>query len=200
MLPLLRIETLAANRVTALLPALSRLRIAVFRDWPYLYDGTAAQEEDHLAPFIRSPSAALVVAFDGDMPVGCSSCLKLTEADDGIAAPFRTQGLDPAEHFYLGESVLLPPYRGRGAGVAFFTAREAHARAASDCRYATFCAVRRADDHPMKPPGAATLHAFWRHRGYAPVPGLACSMRWKQVDSAGKVANTLDFWRKDLRA
>jgi GNAT superfamily N-acetyltransferase len=172
----------------------------VFRDWPYLYDGNAAQEEDYLAPFIRSPSAALVVAFDDDTPVGCSTCLKLEEADDEIAAPFRAMGLDPAEHFYFGESVLLPAYRGRGAGVAFFTAREAHARAVSDCRYATFCAVRRPDDHPMKPPGAATLHEFWRHCGYAPVPGLACAMRWKQVDSAGKVENTLDFWRKDLRA
>jgi hypothetical protein len=59
--------------------------------------------------------------------------------------------------------------------------------------------VRRPADHPLKPPGAATLHDFWRHRGYTPVPGLACTMTWKQVDTEGEVANTLDFWRRRIR-
>jgi GNAT superfamily N-acetyltransferase len=108
-------------------------------------------------------------------------------------------GLDPAGYFYFGESVLLPQYRGRGAGVAFFAAREAHALAASSCNFATFCAVRRPDDHPLKPAGAGTLHEFWRHRGYAPVPGLACTMVWTQVGSEVEVANTLDFWRRKIR-
>ena len=52
----------------------------------------------------------------------------------------------------------------------------------------------------MRPAGAGDLQGFWRRRGYAPVPGLACVMAWKQVDSAGEVANTLDFWRRELRA
>lgn len=195
----LRIETFAHGRAAPLIPALSRLRQAVFRDWPYLYRGTAAEEEEYLAPFIKGPSAALVVAFDGAEPVGCATCMALTEALEEVVAPFLAMGLDPADHFYFGESVLLPQYRGRGAGVAFFAAREAHALAASACSYATFCAVRRPDDHPLKPPGATTLHEFWRHRGYAPVPGLACTMAWTQVDSEGEVANTLDFWRRKIR-
>lgn len=199
MAPPLRIETFAQGRAAPLIPALSRLRMAVFRDWPYLYAGSAEQEAEYLAPFVASPGAALVVAFDGETPVGCATCLPLAEADAEIADPFRAVGLDPADHFYFGESVLLPEYRGRGAGVAFFAAREAHALAASTCAYATFCSVRRPEQHPLKPPGAGTLHDFWRHRGYAPVPGLACTMRWQQVDSAGEVANTLDFWRRRIR-
>jgi len=197
--PDLRIACLAGAAAAPLLPALARLRLQVFRDWPYLYDGDAAAEEAYLAPFVQSPRAGLVVAFDGADPVGCATCLPLTDAESGIVSPFMTRGCDPATHFYFGESVLLPAYRGRGAGVAFFTAREAHALAVSDCAFATFCAVRRPDDHPLRPPGAATLHEFWRHRGYVPVPGLACRMRWKQVDTPGEVENTLDFWRKRLR-
>jgi GNAT superfamily N-acetyltransferase len=199
MAPPLRFETFARGRAAPLIPALSRLRMAVFRDWPYLYDGSAAQEEEYLAPFIAGPSAALVVAFDGAEPVGCATCMALEEALDEVVAPFRAMGLDPEAHFYFGESVLLPQYRGRGAGVAFFAAREAHALAVSACAYATFCAVRRPDDHKLRPAGAGTLHGFWRNRGYAPVPGLACTMAWKQVDSAGEVTNTLDFWRRRIR-
>ena len=188
-----------AERVAPLVPALARLRQAVFRDWPYLYDGAAAEEREYLSPFARSQRSGLVVAFDGQIPVGCATCLPLEDADAAISAPFAAHGLDIGAHFYFGESVLLAPYRGRGAGVAFFAAREAHALAVSACSHATFCAVRRPDEHPLKPPGAGTLHAFWHHRGYAPVPGLACTMRWKQVDGDGAVENTLDFWRRRLR-
>jgi len=197
--PPLHIETLTADRVAPLLPALARLRMAVFRDWPYLYDGDGAEESAYLTPFTRSARAGLVVAFDGAAPVGCATCLPLEDADAAIAAPFRARGWDVADHFYFGESVLLPAYRGRGAGVAFFAAREAHALRVSACGFATFCAVRRADDHPSKPAGATTLHDFWRHRGYAPVPGLACIMRWKLVDTGGEVDHTLDFWRRRIR-
>ncbi len=194
----LRIETLSPERVAPLVPALAALRTAVFRDWPYLYDGDAAAEAEYLAPFIHSKRAGLVVAFDGAVPVGCATCLPLVDADAEIAAPFVAGGLDVGDHFYFGESVLLAGYRGRGAGVAFFAAREAHAQAVSACGFATFCAVRRPDAHPLKPADAEGLEGFWRRRGYAPMPGVACSMRWKQVDTAGEVTNTLDFWRRRL--
>ena len=38
-----RIETLTGAALTEALDDVARLRIAVFRDWPYLYDGTLVQ-------------------------------------------------------------------------------------------------------------------------------------------------------------
>jgi GNAT superfamily N-acetyltransferase len=198
-LPPLRIETYSAARLGPLLGELARLRMAVFRDWPYLYDGDAGFEERYLADFARAPSAALVVAYDGDTVVGCSSCLRLDEELDAVQAPFRAAGIDPGRVFYFGESVLLAPYRGRGAGVGFFAAREAHARATSECDFAAFCAVIRPGDHPLKPPGAAGLDGFWRRRGFTPYPDLVCRLAWKQVDGEGEVENLLSFWLKPLR-
>lgn len=196
---MVRTEFFAGAAMQPYLPALSRLRIAVFRDWPYLYDGSLENEQRHLAAFAAAPGAGLAVAFDGETPVGCSSCLPLRDEDEAIVAPFRARGLDPARFFYFGESVLLPAYRGQGIGVAFFRAREAHALAASDCDFAAFCAVRRPPDHPLRPPGAVPLDDFWRKRGFTPYPALACTMRWKQVDTADRVENVLSFWLKSLR-
>ena len=194
----LRIETFAGPAMTDVLPALARLRMAVFRDWPYLYDGTLEYEERHLADFAGAATAGLVVAFDGDTAVGCSSCVALAEEGANLNGPFVARGIDPAVVFYFGESVLLPAYRGQGAGVEFFAAREAHARRVSNCDYATFCAVMRADDHPMRPAGYVPLDAFWRRRGFVAYPDLVCRMRWKQVDTGAEVENRLAFWMKSL--
>lgn len=196
---MLRIEFFTGEAMRPYLAALARLRIAVFRDWPYLYDGSLENEQSHLAAFAACARAGLAVAFDDREPVGCSSCLPLADEDEYVLAPFRARGWDPARFFYFGESVLLPAYRGQGAGVKFFAAREAHARAVLDCDFATFCAVQRPADHPLKPPGAVPLDEFWRRRGFVPYPDLFCTMRWKQVDTEEKVANRLMFWLKPLR-
>lgn len=198
MIRMTRIEFFAGPAMLPHLPALARLRIAVFRDWPYLYDGSLDNERSYLASFAQSRNAGLAVAFDGDAAVGCSSCLPLAEEDDNVRAPFAQRGWDLGRFFYFGESVLLPAYRGQGIGVGFFRAREAHARAVSDADFATFCAVRRPPDHKLKPPGAVPLDAFWRKRGFTPYPDLVCTMHWKQVDGPGKAENTLSFWLKSL--
>lgn len=194
-----RVEFFAGAAMRPHLPALAKLRIAVFRDWPYLYDGEVNDEQVYLSELARSPRGGMAVAFDGAAPVGCSTCLPLTDAEPGIQAPFLDAGLDPTRYFYFGESVLLPAYRGQGIGVAFFREREAHARLVSDAECACFCAVERPADHPLRPAGAVPLNAFWQRRGYTHHPELACTMRWKQVDGADKATNRLSFWIKPLR-
>jgi GNAT superfamily N-acetyltransferase len=195
---MIRIKVFAGQAIVPHLPALARLRMEVFRAWPYLYEGNLANEEKHLTAFAASPRAALVVAFDDDEAVGCSSCLPLADEDKAITAPFVARGLNPKRFFYFGESVLLEAYRGHGIGVAFFREREAHARRVSDCDYACFCVVQRPDDHPLRAAGTVKLDEFWRKRGFTPYPDLSCTMEWKQVDTDRKVANRLSFWIKSL--
>jgi GNAT superfamily N-acetyltransferase len=196
---MVRTAFFAGEAIKPWLSHLARLRVAVFRDWPYLYEGSETNEQTYLSSFATCPNAGLAVALDGDSVVGCSTCLSLAAESDGIQAPFRARGWETARFLYFGESVLLHPYRGQGVGVAFFTLREAHARAVSACDYATFCAVQRPADHPLRPHGAVPLDEFWRRRGFSPYPDLACVMRWKQVDTTEPVANRLAFWIKPLR-
>ena len=192
-------ETRSGAAMRAVLPELQRLRVQVFRAWPYLYDGQENAEAGYSDVYATSQAAAAVVALDGDRYVGASTCLPLQDETPNVTAPFLARGLDPARFFYFGESVLLPAYRGQGIGVQFFAGREAHARAASDAEFACFCAVERPADHPARPPGHRDLDGFWRHRGYAPLPGLACTMRWKEVGQDAEAPHTLRFWVKSLR-
>ncbi len=193
----MRITTVGGEELHPHIPALARLRQAVFRDWPYLYEGTEAYEAGYLALYARSAHAALVIAWDGAEPVGFATCLPLADEMPNVVGPFRAAGLDPAEWFYFGESVLLRPYRGQGAGVQFFEKREAQARSCN-ARHAAFCAVQRPAGHPARPADAATLEGFWRNRGYAPQPTLTCTMRWRDLGDEDDSDHPMQFWTKTL--
>lgn len=193
----LTVETLTGAAIVPHLPALARLRITVFREFPYLYDGDEAYEERYLRTYVEAPLAAVVIARDGAEIVGASTCLPLSAETENVTAPFRARGLDLSRFFYFGESVLLKAYRGRGIGVAFFEHREAQARRAG-ADYATFCAVIRAPDDPRRPPDYVPLDAFWRHRGYTHYPDFVCTMRWKEVGAAEETDHHLSFWMKSL--
>jgi GNAT superfamily N-acetyltransferase len=182
-----------------LLPDLARLRVAVFRAWPYLYDGSEAYEAQYLRTYVKAPGAGIAVARDGAAAVGASTCLPLTEASEAVRAPFVAAGLDPADFFYFGESVLLDLYRGRGIGVRFFQLREARAAALGRARFVAFCAVDRPADHPDRPRGATGLDAFWAHRGYVRRRDLSCRMSWRDLGEAKESEKTLTFWMKSLR-
>ena len=193
-----RVLPLTGKDLAAALPALARLRIAVFRDWPYLYDGSLAYEEKYLARLVAADGAVMVAACDGEAIVGCATAAPLALAGEEFAAPFRARGLNPAGFFYCGESVLLPAWRGRGLGHAFFDRREAQARALGGFTHIAFCAVVRPEDHPLRPKNYSPLDAFWKKRGYAKAEGLVCRFAWKDVDQPAETEKTMQFWIKPL--
>jgi GNAT superfamily N-acetyltransferase len=195
----LTFETLAGRALHPLLPDLARLRIAVFREWPYLYEGDEAYERDYLRAYADAPGAAVVVCRDGARVVGAATCEPMTEGHAPVRRSFEAAGLDPARFCYFGESVLLREYRGRGAGVRFFVEREAQARRLG-LRFAAFCGVRRDAADPRRPADYVPLDEFWRKRGYAPRPDLTVTFDWKEPGEAAETPHLLGFWIKDLDA
>ena len=192
------VATLTGDALPAVIPDLAALRVRVFRAWPYLYDGSTAYEEDYLRIYLRSARSAVIVARQGGRIVGAATCLPLADETANVQGPFLARFWDVGDFFYFGESVLIPELRGQGVGVAFFAAREAHARAVSHCRVACFCGVERPDRHPARPPGFVTLDGFWARRGYTRRPDLSCEMAWTDIGGAAPTTKTLVFWMKSL--
>lgn len=50
--------------ITPWLDDVARLRVAVFRDWPYLYEGDAEYERDYLGAYARSAESVFVLAME----------------------------------------------------------------------------------------------------------------------------------------
>ncbi len=192
------VAPLTGGALKAALPDLARLRIEVFREWPYIYDGSYDYEATYLANFAASQGSVVIAAIDGDRLVGASTATPMGGHAKEFAAPFISRGYDITRLFYFGESVLLRAYRGRGFGHAFFDQREAHARALGGFTSATFCAVVRPDNHPMRPMGFTSIDGFWRKRGYAPVPGLVGAFEWLDIGDHAETSKPMQYWMKAL--
>ena len=193
----LAIETLSGEGTRPAIPALARLRVTVFRDFPYLYEGSAEYEEKYLAKYIDLPEGTIVVARDGQEIVGASTALPLVMAGRSEQKPFLDAGIDLRNVYYFGESDLLPAYRGRGVGVAFFNEREARARTLG-FRIAAFCAVERPADHPRRPKDYVPLDEFWAKRGYVKRAELRTSFAWQDLDEATETSKPMVFWTREL--
>lgn len=191
------IRSLERDEIADRLTDLARLRIAVFREWPYLYHGDADYERRYLADFASAPDAMLVTAFDGDNVIGMATASPMTAQDEAVRGPARAYGMDLAHGFYFGESVLLPAYRGQGIGHRFFDHRESGAKR-TGARWACFCAVVRPANHPLRPTNARTHEAFWTGRGYATAPGLFCHLDWRDLGEDDETPHTLQFWQRTL--
>ena len=193
-----RVAAMAGAAIDDHIADIARLRIAVFRDWPYLYDGDVGYEETYLSTYVRTPDSVVVLAFDGDRVVGASTGLPLADEDEEYQAPFLARGLDVGRVFYCGESVLLPAYRGRGLGHAFFDAREAHARALGRFDTIAFAAVDRDANDRRRPADHRGNEAFWDKRGYVRHPGMTMQLAWKEVGETDESEKPLTFWMRPL--
>ena len=193
----LSVQAASGPELEAAIPELSRLRVAVFREFPYLYAGDPDYETRYLRSYLDAQGSLVVLVRDGQQVVGASSALPLKGEQAELRAPWEDNGLDVNGVWYLAESVLLPEYRGRGLGVRFFEERERRGR---ELGYTTasFCAVERSADHPRRPADHVPLDTFWGHRGYVRHPELVAQLPWQDLDEAQESSKSMVFWTKEL--
>lgn len=193
----LDVRRFTGSAVLPYLDDLARLRMTVFRDWPYLYDGDLDYERDYLAAYAASPRSVFALAMDNGVVVGAATGIPLAEDAPAFQRPFRERGIDVASVFYFGESVLLHDYRGRGIGRGFFNHREAHARELGGFSLTAFAAVDRDENDLRRPPDHRGNEPFWERRGYVRQPGMTMRLAWNEL-ARGEIDHVLTFWTRAL--
>ena len=176
---------------------LARIRLTLFSEYPYLYKGNVAYEQEYLETYFKSPHTAILVVFDGDAVVGFSNAIPLAEESDEMKAPFIRKGLNLNDYLYIGEVMVYPTYQGKGILRKFLEFHETKARK-EGYKYTVFMTVERPDDHPCKPDNYKSLDAVWKHFGYELVPGLQVQLAWTQVDTNRETDNMLAIWQKAI--
>jgi GNAT superfamily N-acetyltransferase len=191
------ITTYSGQQIEPYLASVARLRIQVFRAYPYLYDGDPDYEREYLQTYLQQEDAIVVIARDGDEIVGASTAIPMAAETENVKAPFIAAGYDIDKIYYFGESVLNDNYRRQGIGVGFFEHRERKARTLDRFQWLTFCGVVRPDNHPLRPDDYLSLDHFWRRRGFQ-ATDLYCTMRWKEITEAEESEKNMRFWMKEV--
>lgn len=191
------IRTLYGKQIADIIPRLAQLRIAIFREYPYLYEGDTDYETDYLKEYATHQSSMCVTVFDRDQLVGASTAMELNNAAPEFQQCFIEKRISMGSVCYFGESLLLPNYRGQGIGRSFFEYREAHARQLH-LTMAAFCAVERTENHPQKPKNYRNLHHFWETQGFRCHPDMCAFFNWRELGDSTETSHKLSFWLKSL--
>lgn len=195
----LHIQKLIGSEIHPFISELAALRITIFKEYPYLYDGQLDYEKKYLQTYLDSQRATLILVTDPkeNKIVGVSTAIPLVDETLEVQLPFLNADMDISNIFYFGESVLLPAYRGKSVYRHFFLEREKAAREYGS-KLAVFCGVNREDNHPLKPTDYKPLDKVWQSFGFKKQGHLHTQYEWKDLTEATPPFKPMIFWLKIL--
>lgn len=194
----IKIRTFTGGAIKPYIPSIAKLRMEIFHDYPFLYEGDIDFETRYLKKYAQCKDAIAVLVFDGAKIVGASTGLPFEDELPEFKKPFIDAGLPIPECFHFGESVLKKEYRGRGIGHHLFDHREEHVKHLKRFKRICFCTVASHKDHPKRPHDYLPLDNFWKKRGYTQHPELKCLVDRKEIGENDTAPKPLTFWIKEL--
>jgi GNAT superfamily N-acetyltransferase len=182
------------------LAEVSDLRIEYFREYPYLYVGTAEIEREYFEGFAGDPRALLIIAKEGAQTVAVSTAVPLVSQSEILRdaeRAFSQAGLRPETFYYHGEIIITPECRGKGIAREIFQQEE---QAARSLGFESFClaAVVRSKDDPRRPKGYVDTDGVWESLGFRR-QDVTIDYHWPTMLHDGTVAdvpNRMAFWMK----
>ena len=178
---------------------IANLRIEVFKEFPYLYEGRIEYEQDYLKRYIQASNSLICLVKNGDQIIGMTSAISLNDEDPDIKEQYMKLGFNPQTTCYFGESIIKFKYRGQGIGKKFFEIREDFSNhKIKNLEFTTFCAVKREIDHTLRPRDYFDLAPFWSKLGYQKTD-QSIQLKWKDIDKSAEDYKSLTVWKKSFK-
>lgn len=194
----IRFLHLQGKEIIPYLPDLMQLRLKIFKEYPYLYEGHSQDEENYIKKFINQERAIFLLALSDKKVVGVATALPLEFESEAIKKPFLEHRFDISKMFYLGEQILLPEYRGQGFGGRFFIECERLIKNFEQYAIITFCAIKRSENDPRRPAEYRALDNYFKRQGYEKHPELIAELNWTEIGDKEKSPHLLVFWLKKI--
>lgn len=174
------------------------LRLEIFREYPYLYQGRREDELKYLGTYAEAPDACVVLAYDGDAVIGAVAGMPLIHEDAQMLDAFAGTAFPLDEAYYVGELLFLPAYRNGGLGRKLLARLESHVRPLGRYRTLTCATVERPDDHPLRPRDFIPITRFLARNGFSRLPVVTTHFMWREIDGI-LWDHPMQFWGKQLK-
>lgn len=190
-------QILTGSAVKYCLNEIASLRLEIFREFPYMYDGLRDDELNYVKLYADAPEAFVVIVSDAEKVVGAATGIPLRHENRELIDPFVGTAYPVDEIFYVGELLFYPEYRNRGMGMQLVQMLEEKVRSYSTYRYLTCATVVRPEDHPLRPADYIPIDRFLAHTGFNLLPGITTSFTWLETDGVRR-SHPMNFWIKEL--
>ncbi|MDA8226695.1 MAG: GNAT family N-acetyltransferase [Desulfitobacterium hafniense] len=188
---------LTGASITDVLDDLTTLRLGIFSEYPYLYQGKREDELKYLATYAEVPDACTILAYDGLTVIGAATGMPLIHEDAQMLDAFAGTTFPLNQVYYVGELLFRPAYRNCGLGQKLLDRLESHIQSLGSYRKLTCATVERPDDHSLCPSDYIPITRFLARTGFARLSGVTTSFMWREIDGV-KRDHPMQFWIKDL--
>lgn len=195
------LRLLTGKAIQEIIPFLVAQRIEMYREYPYLYEGSRTVEEECLQQFAQLPSSAVAIAYLDDEPVGFIIGASLADYDQhfiGSIEAFKSNGKNPNEYYYFADVLILPAHKGKSLATRLFALFEEYC-ANLGFLYACFVSESHVE-HPLKPIDYNEVDLIWQHYGYQK-SNIKIYFSWNTIQPDGPAQeqlHELPYWIKKL--
>lgn len=193
----MKVATFTQDKIKSWIPEIGKLRIEIFAEYPFLYDGSYDYELEYLKKFLTMEEAIVACAFNQNELIGIATGYPFVYETASLQKVFVQKNDDPKQYFCIGEIVLKKSYRGQGIGKQFVHLIENYAK---EHRYPKIClyTVIRDPCDPKSPPNYIPLDLFWKNQGYVKHPELVGQISWKEIGELNETPKQMVFWVKSF--
>lgn len=176
---------------------ISRLRIEIFSEYPYLYDGDEESEREYLEKFYEMKDSLAIGAFDKENSIGGATAYPLVYESENLTQSFLDHGRALKDYFCIGEILLKKEYRNQGLGSRMCSKIEAFARNKGFPNICFF-EIDRGPEDPKRPLDYQKLDPYWERQGYRKHTELVGFIPYKELGDSFESPKKMIFWIKKL--
>lgn len=190
---------LHGHEITEYLGDIIRLRLDVFGEYPYLYEGTAEEEFEYIEEtYIKIPESVVCLVFDNERVIGAATGVPLNKTRTKVHLPLVKAGYNINDIFFLGELVLEKEYRGLKLGQQLYQSFENYVKNNTKCDTVAFYEVERSLNDPLKPSNYISRDSYWLKQGFFKHSELKTEGQWKIIGDKEETFHPMVYWLKSI--
>jgi GNAT superfamily N-acetyltransferase len=188
-------QLLQGEKIQDFIEEIARLRIEIFREFPYLYDGNYEYETKYLKKFADIDESIVVLALDENKVIGAFTSLPMRFEQEGVKQEIPSDWIKNA--FYLSEIVLEKTYRKQGIGRTMFQLMLDRINTLQKYNRILFASIEREENHPFKPKDYTSNDEIWIKQGFQKTP-YRSTISWKEINEVTESSKELSIWEKEI--
>ncbi|MBS0647776.1 MAG: GNAT family N-acetyltransferase [Verrucomicrobia bacterium] len=191
------LQVLKGAEIQPYINIIAELRLLIFREYPYLYEGNFQDERNYLKMYYQSEKSFVILALDGKKIIGTATGVSFDRTPPEFRKTFSKNKIPIEGIFYSGELILLKEYRNKGIGSRLYEELEKLIR--GKYKKIAICELTKTKKDPKRPKDYVPSDIFWSKKGFIRYRQLTMYTPWKEIGGRKKIRHTLVFSLKDIK-